>query len=158
MSFMSQNSSRGKIIIITIFILVVGAIIFFTTANQSNAPQDTQQDSGNDKVVGNNDNNDSKMTNQPPTTKEITVVGNEYSFSPSSIVVKSGEPVRIVFKNEGESMHNLVIQGLNKQTNTVGSGQVDVLEFTAPVSGIYDFICSIGDHRARGMTGKFITE
>lgn len=151
---MFQNNSRSKIIIITLFVLVVGAIIFFATAKQSNAPQSTEQNSVNDKVVG----NDSQATNQPPTTKEITVVGNEYSFSPSSIAVKGGEPVRIVFKNEGESIHNLVIQGLNKQTNTIGSGQVDVLEFTAPVSGIYDFICSVGDHRAKGMTGKFIAE
>lgn len=96
--------------------------------------------------------------NQTPRVKEVTVIGNDYSFNPPNIPVKAGEPVRITFKNEGEEMHNLMINGLNKKTNTIGSGQVDVLEFTAPSNGIYEFICSVGNHRTQGMIGKIIVE
>jgi len=98
------------------------------------------------------------QSNQAPQVKEITVIGNDYSFNPPNIPVKAGEPVRIMFKNEGKETHNLVIEGINKKTNTIGSGQVDVLEFTAPSSGIYEFICSVGSHRVQGMVGKLIIE
>lgn len=98
------------------------------------------------------------LANQPSQVKEITVAGNDFSFSPALINVKGGEPVRIIFKNEGKETHNLVIQGLNQQTKVVNAGQVDVLEFTAPVSGIYDILCGVGDHRVKGMVGKFIVE
>lgn len=95
---------------------------------------------------------------QPPKVREITVVGNEFSFSPPNIVVKAGEQVRVMFKNEGKDIHNLVIQGLNKQTKTIGSDQVEVLEFTAPAAGIYDIICSVSNHRLKGMIGKLVVE
>lgn len=96
--------------------------------------------------------------NQTPQVKEIIVIGNDFNFNPPNIPVKAGEPVKIIFKNEGEETHNLVIEGLNKKTSTIGGGQVDVLEFTAPSSGIYEFICSVDSHRIKGMTGKIIVE
>lgn len=96
--------------------------------------------------------------NQTPQVKEIIVIGNDFSFNPPNIPVKAGEPVKIIFKNEGAETHNLVIEGLNKKTSTIGGGQVDVLEFTAPSSGIYEFICSVDSHRIKGMTGKIIVE
>lgn len=96
--------------------------------------------------------------NQTSQIKEITVIGNDFSFNPPNIPIKAGEPVRITFKNEGKETHNLVIEGLNKKTNTIGSGQIDVLEFIAPSNGIYEFICSVGSHRVQGMIGKIIVE
>jgi plastocyanin len=54
-----------------------------------------------------------------PSIREFTVVGNEFSFSPSSISVSAGERVKIIFKNEGKAPHNLVIQGLNIKTRKI---------------------------------------
>jgi plastocyanin len=89
-----------------------------------------------------------------PSVREFRVVGNEFSFSPSSISVSAGERVKIIFKNEGKAPHNLVIQGLNIKTRTIGGGQTDTIEFTAPSSGTYTFYCSIPGHRSAGMEGK----
>jgi len=87
-------------------------------------------------------------------TREFTVVGTEFSFSPSSISVSAGERVKIIFKNEGKAPHNLVIQGLGIGTRTIGGGQTDTIEFTAPSSGTYTFYCSVPGHRSAGMEGK----
>jgi len=89
-----------------------------------------------------------------PSIREFTVVGSEFSFSPSSISVSAGERVKIIFKNEGKAPHNLVIQGLNIKTRTIDGGKTDTIEFTAPSSGTYTFYCSVPGHRSAGMEGK----
>jgi nitrite reductase (NO-forming) len=86
--------------------------------------------------------------------KEITVVGTEFSFNPSSITLSAGERVKIIFKNEGKAPHNLIIQGLGIGTRTIGGGQTDTIEFTAPSSGTYTFYCSVPGHRSAGMEGR----
>lgn len=90
--------------------------------------------------------------------REITVSGTEFSFSPSSITVSAGGRVKITFRNIGGASHNLVVEGLGVSTNTIGGGQQDILEFTAPASGTYTFFCSVPGHRAAGMVGNLIVE
>ena len=96
----------------------------------------------------------------PPdaSVKEFTVRGTEYSFSPSSITVSAGDRVKITFKNEGRILHNLVIRDLGVGTRTIGSGQSDTVEFVAPQSGTYTFICSLPGHATSGMVGDLIVE
>lgn len=90
--------------------------------------------------------------------KEITVVGTEFAFSPSLITVQAGEKVKLIFKNEGRASHNLVIEGLEVSTKTIGGGQTDTVEFTAPASGTFTFFCSIPGHRSSGMEGSLKIE
>jgi nitrite reductase (NO-forming) len=104
-------------------------------------------------------------TQTPPTTQvpvsgitEISVVGTEFSFSPSSISVKAGEQVKISFKNNGRAPHNLTLEGLGIGTKTIGGGQTDIVEFTAPSAGMYTFFCSVSGHRAAGMEGSLRVE
>lgn len=94
----------------------------------------------------------------PPVVKKLTVSGTEYSFEPSSITVSVGERVKIIFRNEGRAPHNLIVEGLEVGTKTVGSGQTDILEFTAPTSGTYTTFCSVSGHRAAGMEGTLEVE
>lgn len=99
-------------------------------------------------------------TTQAPTTgvTEISVAGTEFSFSPASISVKTGEHVKITFSNNGRASHNLTLEGLGIGTKTIGGGQTDVVEFTAPSTGTYTFFCSIPGHRASGMEGSLKIE
>ena len=90
--------------------------------------------------------------------KEFTVLGDEYSFSPSSINVKAGDQVKIVFQNIGRAPHNLIIEGLGIGTKTIGGEQTDIIEFVAPSTGTYTFFCSVGAHRAAGMVGSLEVE
>lgn len=90
--------------------------------------------------------------------REITVIGTEYSFNPLSISVKAGEKVKITFKNNGQTIHNLTVDKLGIGTKTVNPGKTDAVEFTAPSSGAYSFFCSISGHRASGMEGSLKVE
>ena len=92
------------------------------------------------------------------TLKEITVVGTEFSFNPSSISVQAGEKVRIIFNNLGGTVHNLTIEGLGIGTKTIDPGKTDAIEFTSPAAGNYNFFCSIPGHKAAGMAGTLIAE
>lgn len=69
--------------------------------------------------------------------KEVTIVGTEMLFSPATIAVQAGQPVKITFQNGGTIIHNLVIEGLGVSSRTIGPGQSDVVEFTAPAPGTY---------------------
>ena len=104
-------------------------------------------------------------TEAPPTTQasvsqvtEINVAGTEFSFSPASVSVKAGERVKIIFRNNGRAPHNLIIEGLDIGTKTIGKGQTDVVEFTASSSGTFVFFCSVPGHRASGMEGNLKVE
>lgn len=87
------------------------------------------------------------------TVRQITVEGDEYSFSPKSISVTAGERISLTFKNMGNLPHNFTIDGLGVATKTVGGGQTDTVEFTAQTSGTFTFYCSVGGHKQLGMEG-----
>ena len=92
-----------------------------------------------------------------PDAREIIVEGSNYQFKPSTITLKKGEKVRIVFKNT-DGIHDFRVDELNIATTTVRSGQEDFVEFTPDKTGSFEFYCSIGNHRAMGMKGTLIVE
>lgn len=90
---------------------------------------------------------------------EIEVSGKEFSFSPSTISVKRGDKVRIVFKNVGKMTHNFVVEELDIRTSEIAPGETDTIEFTVPDDGSsLTYYCSVGSHRVLGMEGKFSVE
>ena len=90
--------------------------------------------------------------------REIVVEGSEFSFSPASISVKSGEKVKLTFNNVGNFPHNFTLEGLGVATKTIGAGQSDSIEFTVEEGGTYATFCSVGNHRAQGMEGTLDVE
>ena len=87
------------------------------------------------------------------TVREVTVEGDEYSFSPKSLSVTAGERISLTFKNMGNLPHNFMIDELGVVTKTIAGGQTDTVEFTAEASGTFTFYCSVGGHRELGMEG-----
>lgn len=87
--------------------------------------------------------------------KEFTVNGANYSFSPSTITVKKGDKVRIIFENI-EGFHDFRIDELNAATRQIRAGDHDVVEFTADKAGSFEYYCSVGKHRAMGMKGTLV--
>src|SRR6185369_3931786 len=75
------------------------------------------------------------------TTKEFTVTGQNYTFTPNMINVKKGDKVRITFKNLN-GHHNLMIDEFNVATKTIDGGTQDVVEFTADKTGSFQYYCS----------------
>lgn len=90
--------------------------------------------------------------------KEVTIIGTEFSFLPAEIVVNLGQKVKIIFENKGNAPHNLVIKELGVKTKIIGSGQTDVVEFTASTPGKFDIICSVSGHKELGMKAELTVE
>jgi plastocyanin len=80
-----------------------------------------------------------------------TSVGmTEYEFDPSDLSVSEGDSLEVT--NDGQLPHNLTVEGENVATNDVDPGGSE--ELTVDLApGDYDFLCTIGDHAAQGMTG-----
>lgn len=93
-----------------------------------------------------------------PMAREISVSGDQFFFSPSSVSLKAGEKVKLTFRNVGSIVHNWKIEGLNIGTKTIGGGQTDTIEFTVPATGNYTIFCSVPGHRQAGMVGILTSE
>ena len=86
-------------------------------------------------------------------TTEISMT--EYAFEPSDPSVESGAPLDVV--NDGEIPHNLTVEGTDIATSDLdGGGSEELVVDLEP--GSYEFICSIADHAAQGMTGTLNVE
>lgn len=90
--------------------------------------------------------------------REVSVEGDEYAFSPPSLILAAGETVRLTFTNNGSFPHNLTIDELGVATKTILGGQSDTVEFTVEETGVYTYYCSVGNHRALGMEGELTAE
>jgi plastocyanin len=132
--------------IILILVVIVGGYLLLRSGYRAPTPTPTTMSPTAPK--------EEVTPNLETSVKEITVVGTEFSFNPSSITLSAGERVKIIFKNQGKAPHNLVIQGLGIGTRTIFGGQTDTIEFTASSSGTYTFYCSVPGHRSAGMEGK----
>lgn len=149
---------------LALVILVIGGYFLLRGGYQASAPASgISQESIEEKIVPEETPEATTPEDRisPPAlleVKEITVVGAEMFFSPSTVTVQAGQQVKINFQNEGSTIHNLIIEGLGISTKTIGDGQIDVIEFTAPTSGTYAIFCSVPGHRAAGMEGSLIVE
>jgi len=151
---------QGKTIgiIVIVLVVIVGGYFLLKGSYQSPTPTPISAPTVTPEKTG-------KAIEAPPTIQastsgitKISVVGTEFSFSPASISVKAGEQVKITFKNNGRAPHNLTLEGVGIGTKTIGGGQTDIIEFTAPSSGTYAFFCSVSGHRAAGMEGSLKVE
>ena len=115
---------------------------------------------------------DDDTTSTPTTTEETGATGatggggdagasaseitmTEYSFDPSDPTVASGDSLEVV--NDGELPHNLTVEDTDLATSDLDSGGSE--ELTVDLDpGDYEFICTIGDHAAQGMTGTLTVE
>jgi len=151
---------QSKIIGITIVVLVIiiGGYFLLRGSYQTSTFLPISAPTSTPKTAGGTI--QTSPTTQAPASgaTEVNVVGTEFSFSPASISVKAGKKVKITFKNNGRAPHNLTLEGLGIGTKTIGGGQIDVIEFTAPSSGTYAFFCSVPGHRAAGMEGSLKVE
>ncbi len=86
--------------------------------------------------------------------REITISASEYKFTPATLNIKTGERVRITFRNTGRLPHNLTIDELDVETDNIPAGKETTVEFTASKGGTFTAYCSVGNHQALGMEVK----
>lgn len=111
---------------------------------------------------------------EPTAATTVTLNAADFSFSPASIDVVAGQPVKIVVQNTGVQIHDFTIRAIpldgaahgsaaaDDHAHTAGDSAVHVaaqvgatstIEFTPAESGTYEFECSVAGHKAAGMVG-----
>jgi uncharacterized cupredoxin-like copper-binding protein len=100
----------------------------------------------------------SQATSSAMEAQKITVVGTEFTFSPSTLTLKKGQPVELTFENSGKLPHNLTIPGLNVKTKTIQPGQQDMIQFTPDKTGQFAFMCTVPGHADKGMKGTLMVQ
>ncbi len=136
-------------------------------------------------ACGGADDSESEDSAEPGTghveVREVVIVSSDQlSFEPSTVTVKAGQHVMIVFDNSDaqaphdftiDEMHvlNLHAEGGIKHMDGDEGGEADVqiaaaagekavIEFTPEEPGEYAFYCSVVGHREGGMEGLLIVE
>ena len=94
---------------------------------------------------------------QAQQTVEITVTSRGFDFTPEEIRVNLGDRVVLTYENGG-GFHDWVLDEFDAATRQISGGQSQTIEFVADKAGEFEFYCSVGNHRARGMVGTFIVE
>jgi len=89
--------------------------------------------------------------------QSVEVEGGMFYFQPNRLIVKKGVPVKVTLNNV-EGMHDFVIDELDVQSEVIAAGKSTIVEFTPKEAGEFEFYCSIGDHRAKGMVGTLVVE
>jgi plastocyanin len=90
-----------------------------------------------------------------PANGGVRVVAKEYSFDPSTIVMRGAGTLRVRLANEGSLAHNLkVMRDGEELGGTPSFPGGESRSARVPVeSGHYEFICTVGDHAELGMKG-----
>jgi len=145
-------NNKGLLIGVVVVLLLVGG--YFVFAGKMNKPSTAVTEQ---QEVFTPTQEASSMEEEGEVA-EITVEGDEYSFSPSELTVNAGQKVRLTFKNVGSQPHNFVVDGVGVASKTITGGGSDTIEFTASESGTFGFYCGVGNHRALGMEGDLEVE
>ncbi|HCY17613.1 MAG: Plastocyanin [Candidatus Nomurabacteria bacterium GW2011_GWF2_35_12] len=140
--------------IVIVLILVVLGVLFFTgKGSKLEAPAVINDVSKESEETG--------LVSEEETTiaevREFTISGQNFSFTPSSIMVKKGDKVKITLKNI-DGFHDFKIDEYGVATKQLKSPAEEVLEFTADKVGSFEYYCSVGTHRAMGMFGTLKVE
>ncbi|MBP6993773.1 cupredoxin domain-containing protein [Candidatus Woesebacteria bacterium] len=160
-----EQAMQNKYIVpIAIGVVVVVALVAMKFSGFGSAPGESAMEPTNVPAEVVTEAMMEKDTTTEPSTSDammeentITVEGKNFSFAPSTITVKKGEKVTILFKNM-EGFHDFVIDELDVKTTQINEGEEESVEFTPMEAGEYEFYCSVGKHREMGMVGTLIVE
>lgn len=89
--------------------------------------------------------------------RTFEIRGGMFFYDVKELRVREGEVVKIVFTND-EGFHDFVIDEFDARTEKIAAGKTAEVTFTASKKGTFEYYCSVGDHRAKGMKGTLIVE
>jgi len=91
-----------------------------------------------------------------PAGGSVRVTAKEYSFDPSTIVVRGAGTVKLTLDNAGSLAHNIKVEKDGRVlggTPAFPAGETRSATVRLP-AGTFDFLCTVGDHAELGMKGK----
>jgi plastocyanin len=101
------------------------------------------------------DDDDSGRTVTTPANESLRVVGDEYSFDPSTIQMSGAGTLNVTLQNKGSLAHNLKLFRGEKEvggTSTLPAGRSESVRLNLE-HGNYRMVCTVGDHEQLGMRG-----
>jgi uncharacterized cupredoxin-like copper-binding protein len=111
----------------------------------------------------------------------VTIELSEHDFEPKHLKLKANQPYRVVIKNTGEADHYYTAEKFFKSvawrkvmSSRPHGGEIKApyfsaieafkkggtveLYFVTVVKGSYEVVCTIDDHKDKGMTGSITVE
>jgi len=92
-----------------------------------------------------------------PNAHQFTINAVNYAYDVTEMKVRKGETVTVTF-NSTDGFHDWVVDEFNAYTQKVSPGTQTSVTFVADKFGVFEYYCSVGQHRAHGMVGKLIVE
>src|SRR3989344_1032947 len=141
------------IVVVVIAVLAIGGFLLFK--NRGLAPAEIETRSN--MPVPRSDVEETEVVEEagqtnPTSIKEFSIDEVPFSLSPSTITVNRGDTVRITVKNK-QGTHDLKIDEFNASTRVLNVGEEQIITFVADKVGVFEYYCSVGNHRAQGMVG-----
>ena len=88
--------------------------------------------------------------------REITITGDQFSFSPARIEVQKDDLVQIKFTAK-DIAHSFTVDVPYRISKRAGAGQSVVFEFRADETGRFPFYCNLTqDDRCKQMKGELV--
>ena len=166
----APKSAWPWVVVVIVILVVAGGYWWYVSGSEKFDSDDTAKTVNDSAIVDDisaaDDNavtsDDSVNINvdggTTPAAVEFTISATSFSFSPATLTVKKGDYVSITFVNDG-GYHDFVLDEFNIRTPQLQSGQTALLGFPADKVGSFEYYCSVGNHRAMGMTGTLtVTE
>ncbi len=153
-----EKSNKMLIAGLIVCIAVVGLLLTLSKnsmTQQTDTMQEESQLNVDSSMMLNLEDDLQVDTNQ---VKTFTLDSSEFKYDVTEIKVKVGDTVKITLTNSGKMPHDWKVDEFNAATKVIKNGEEDTIEFVADKAGTYEFYCSVGQHRANGMVGKFIVE
>jgi plastocyanin len=95
-----------------------------------------------------------------PAGGAVRMVAKDYSFDPSTVVMRGPGVLRLTLLNEGSLAHNLKLMEGGEEiggTPSFPGGESRAARLRVE-AGSYEFVCTVGDHAELGMKGTLEVE
>lgn len=149
---------KNAVLVIVVLALVAGGVWFIKNSGSA-APTTEQTDVVSPSTTTPaSDSAETKETMVNDNAKEVVIEASEFKFSPVTLTFKKGETVKLVLNNIGKMPHDFVVDELGVRTKKIVGGDSDTIEFTPEKTGVFEYYCSVGQHRQNGMVGKVTVE
>jgi plastocyanin len=162
-------------LLIGVAVIAVAAGAWFITNNKAEAPEtedtpvtvETVIDTVTNDTTSPDDQTDATIDASIDASTDISidtsdnaisfnVVGTNHAFDVKNMTVKKGQTVTINFAN-GDGMHDWVLDEFEgARTPVIKTGEKASITFVADQAGTFEYYCSVGNHRTRGMVGTFV--
>ncbi|MCC7021876.1 MAG: cupredoxin domain-containing protein, partial [Thermomicrobiales bacterium] len=87
---------------------------------------------------------------------EVVIEMYDIYFSPTKVKIPADTDVKLIFRNEGEALHNFQLKFKNSDIDVdVEPGATGEAVVNLP-KGSYKFLCNVPGHKQAGMTGVLV--